>query len=218
MLAFYASRLNTVEVNYTFRTLPTEAQLTGWLAQTGPGFRFSFKAPQRITHFARLRACEAQLDAFFAAIQPAARAKKLGLVLFQLPPNLKADPVRLADFLAAPAFRRGPRIAFEFRHESWFTAAIYTLLRRANAALCIADTDDLLTPEVHTARTHTCFRLRQDGGYTAPELAAFAARHTALAAAGRTVYTHFRHQEAPTGALNAAEYLSLAAAAQEPRA
>lgn len=202
-LHFYASRLTSVEVNYTFRALPTQSQLQGWLEAVPPGFRFSFKAPQRITHFARLRDCESELERLFSALAPARDAGKLGPVLFQLPPNFQADPARLRAFLATPALRSAPRpqIAFEFRHASWFNDTIYGLLHEANAALCVADTDDLATPDVTTADFH-CFRLRRDGGYTAADLDTFADRFTRLAQQAPT-YVFFRHQEEPTGALNA---------------
>jgi uncharacterized protein YecE (DUF72 family) len=211
-LEHYASLLNSVEVNHTFRTLPTPAALANWLAATPPGFRFSFKAPQRITHFSRLRACETFVADFVAALAPVRDASKLGPLLFQLPPNFKANAELLAAFLAMPALTAEPRprIAFEFRHESWFTEEIYTLLRAYNAALCVAESDDLRTPEVHTAATHACFRLRRNGGYTSAELAAFAARHTALAATAE-VYVYFKHEEQPTGALNAVAFLAAAA-------
>ena len=209
-LAYYASRLTSVEVNYTFRQLPTPAQLAGWLAAVPAGFRFSFKAPQRITHFSRLVDTDTQLAAFLGSLQPAADANKLGILLFQLPPNFKASPDRLESFLASPALKAPFRIAFEFRHESWFTEDTYKLLRYAKAALCVAEGDDLVTPEVHTAPDLACFRLRRDGGYTSAELAAQAAKLTALAAAGREVYAYYRHQDEPTGALNASEFLAQA--------
>lgn len=211
-LHFYASQLNAVEVNYTFRTLPTAVQLEGWLASTPPGFRFSFKAPQRITHFARLRACGAELERFLAALQPARAAGQLGPLLFQLPPNLPADPLRLRAFLAESSLRgpEAPRIAFEFRHPSWFTPDTFDILREAGAALCVAETDDLETPDVVTA-PFRCYRLRRDGGYTAPELDRFAQDFTA-AAAGGEVFAFFRHQDEPTGALNGRQMLGRAAA------
>ncbi len=211
-LHHYASILTAVEVNYTFRTLPSRPQLEGWLAATPPGFRFSFKAPQRITHFSRLRDCNAHLEQFVAAIAPAKAAGKLGPLLFQLPPNFAADPPRLETFLQAPALREpgAPRIAFEFRHPSWFREDIYALLRNAGAALCVADTDDLATPDVDTA-TFGCYRLRRDGGYRPEELRAFAERFT-HSSRGRETYVFFRHQDEPTGALNAAAVLEEAVA------
>ena len=212
-LAFYAAQVNSVEVNFTFRKLATEAQLQGWLAQTGDGFRFSFKAPQRITHFSRLRECDAHVDEFVRSLEVVKRAGKLGMLLFQLPPNFKVDHARLQTFLAASALRKrgAPAIAFEFRHESWFCDDTYGLLKKHKAALCIAETDELQSPEVHTAKAHTCFRLRRHGGYSAEELAGFAERLTRLAGT-REVYAYFKHEDEPTGALNAREFLRLAAA------
>ena len=211
-LRFYSSQLNSVEVNYTFASALKPGQLQGWLDQigdqTGDGFRFSFKAPQRITHFSRLRDCDTHLADFFTALKPAATAAKLGLVLFQLPPNFKADLPRLRTFLAAPAFRRrdAPPIAFEFRHPSWFVPETEAILRKRDAAFCIAETDDLTTPEIHTAATHACFRLRHSGGYTSRKIAAFAERFLTLAQA-RDVFVYFRHEDEPTGALNASTFL-----------
>ncbi len=212
-LRFYASQLNSVEVNYTFRKLPPPETLARWLAEVPAGFRFSFKAPQRITHFNRLRDSHAAVAEFFDALKPFARAGSLGLALFQLPPNFKLDLERLRSFLAAPAFRRAsaPRIAFEFRHPSWFIPETEALLRRRDAAFCIAETDELSTPEVHTARTHTSFRLRRAGGYKPEEIAAFAERFRSLALE-RDVFVYFKHEDEPTGALNATSFLQQAAA------
>jgi uncharacterized protein YecE (DUF72 family) len=217
-LESYASRLNSVEVNYTFRTLPTAKMLEGWLAATPDNFRFSFKAPQRITHFRRLKDCIDDVEQLIAALEPLREAKKMGLVLFQLPPNFKADAERLNSFLFVPAFRGAdaPKIAFEFRHESWFNEEIYTVLRQHNVALCIAEGDDLLTPEVQTATAHTCFRLRRSGGYSALELDAFAKRLLSVAGQ-RDTYVYFRHEDEPTGALNATAFLARIAAAEDDR-
>ena len=181
--------------------------LQDWLTATPSHFRFSFKAPQRITHMRRLRDCEHDVAQFFAALAPARTAGKLGLLLFQLPPNFKADPERLSAFLATPALQTSIPVAFEFRHESWFTEEIYAILRRHYTALCIAESDDLATPEVHTATSHTCFRLRRSGGYTEPELKVFATRLTALATRYQ-VYVYFKHEDEPTGALNAVAFLA----------
>ncbi len=203
-LGYYASQVNSVEVNYTFRALPTAKMLADWLAATPDRFRFSFKAPQRITHFKRLRECEADLTQFIAALDPVRAGGKLGLLLFQLPPNFKADAVRLREFLALPALTEAATpIAFEFRHESWFTLEMEAILHDHNAALCIAESDDLVSPEIHLSATHTSFRLRRNGGYSAAEVAAFAKKFAALAAS-RDVYVYFKHEDEPTGALNAA--------------
>ncbi|MGA7159313.1 MAG: DUF72 domain-containing protein [Acidobacteriaceae bacterium] len=206
-LNFYASQLSSVEVNYTFRTLPSATQLQGWLEATPPGFRFSFKAPQRITHFQRLRESHAALAEFVAAVEPARTANKLGPLLFQLPPNFSADVGRLDTFLGDPAFKENPhlQVAFEFRHANWFSDATYEVLRRHHAALCVADGDDLATPDVETA-SFRCYRLRRSGGYSPAELKAFAKRFRALERQG-AVYVYFRHEDEPTGALSASAVL-----------
>ena len=201
-LSFYAMELNSVEVNYTFTKLPTPSIVDDWLRDAPESFRFSFKAPQRITHFKRLIDCEEPLNAFLAAIKPALDAGKIGLILFQLPPNFKADPIRLRNFLDLPCLKSSPPIAFEFRHESWFVDDIKSLLSEYNAALCVAESDKLQSPEWHTAAAHTCFRLRRDGGYKPRQLASFAQRFTDLAKT-RDVYAYFKHEDEPTGALNA---------------
>jgi uncharacterized protein YecE (DUF72 family) len=210
-LEFYASKLTSVEVNYTFRALPTPKMLEGWLAATPANFRFSFKAPQRITHFRRLQECADDVAQLVAAVEPVRKAGKLGLLLFQLPPNFKADAERLRGFLALAVLQTkdSPPIAFEFRHESWFTDDIYAILRQHNAVLCIAESHDLLTPEVQTATDCTCYRLRRNGGYSALELDAFAKRFAALAEQ-RDVYVYFKHEDEPTGALNATAFLERA--------
>jgi uncharacterized protein YecE (DUF72 family) len=211
-LEFYAAQLTSVEVNYTFRTLPTPTQLQGWLDATPSHFRFSFKAPQRITHFQRLRDSGDQLSAFFAALEPAHTAARLGPLLFQLPPNFAADNDRLSAFLETVASNATfpLQLAFEFRHASWFADATYAILRRHNAALCVAEADDLVTPDIATADFH-CYRLRRSGGYTPAELTAFAERFSALAATAPT-YVYFKHEDDPTGALNAQSMLQQAAA------
>ena len=212
-LSFYASRLNSVEVNFTFTKLPKPPTVAEWLAATSSGFRFTFKAPQRITHFSRLIDCEPHLAAFFAAIAPVAAAGKLGQILFQLPPNFKANLARLESFLACPSLNSPatPPIAFEFRHQSWFTRPFIeqteALLAAHNAALCIAETEDFVSPELHPSSTHTSFRLRHSGGYKPRQVAALAARILPLATEGREVYVYFKHEDEPTGALNATAFL-----------
>ena len=211
-LEFYSSQLNSVEVNYTFRAFPTATALAGWIAATPRGFRFSFKAPQRITHFSRLRECHEAVGRFVDVLEPMRAAGKLGPLLFQLPPNFRADPTLLADFLSAPALAgpASPPVAFEFRHESWFAEETYAIMRLHNAALCIAESDDLKSPEVQLARTHACYRLRCSGGYSEQDIASFAQKFSALAA-DRDVYVYFKHEDDPTGALNAVALLKACA-------
>jgi uncharacterized protein YecE (DUF72 family) len=208
-LEHYGARLNSVEVNYTFRALPTATMLAGWLAATPENFRFSFKAPQRITHFKRLVGCADDVAVFVRALEPVRAAGRLGCLLFQLPPNFKADAAKLGTFLEAEALRGAgaPRVAFEFRHESWFAEETYAVLRAHGAALCIADGDDLSTPEVQCAAGFACYRLRKSGGYGAKQIAAYAERFRELATE-RDVFVSLRHEDEPTGALEAEALLT----------
>ena len=207
MLAYYASQLNSVEVNFTFRQLPTEKQLMAWLDAATEGFRFSFKAPQAITHLKRLRECGDALAALKAALLPAERAGKLGAVLFQLPPNFRADAERLKTFLGDVS-RLNLRAAFEFRHESWFEEATYAALEQGNAALCIAESDELRTPQRRTA-DFFCYRLRRSA-YSEADLQEMAQRFAKDAEQG-TVYAYFMHEDAPDGPLRARALLEVLA-------
>lgn len=212
-LEHYATRLNSVEVNYTFRQLPTADQLAGWLADTPPHFHFSFKAPEAITHRKRLRDCSDGVAAFVASLEPVRAAGRLGLLLFQLPPNFKADAARLRDLLAL-AHVKDERLSFEFRHPSWFADDTYDLLRQHGAALCIAENEDLQTPEIHTATGFTSYRLRMPGGYSPRQIAAHATKFATLAAGGHDVYAYYKHEDEPTGPLAAEAMLAKAAKVQ----
>jgi uncharacterized protein YecE (DUF72 family) len=207
LLEYYATQLNSVEVNYTFRHLPSPTTIDGWLAQTGAEFRFSFKAPQRITHIKRLKDCSDALSAFYSALLPVIRAGRMGVVLFQLPPNLKADVDRLASFLreAAPQGTSTLRVAFEFRHASWFAEDIFDLLRQHQAALCVAESDELQTPNVITA-PFCCYRLRKSD-YGPADVQQIETQLTANLKHG-DVFAYIKHEDSPKGALQAAAVLT----------
>src|SRR5467141_1164346 len=104
---------------------------------------------QTITHIKRLPNVMRVTSKFIASLLPLQKASKLGLVLFQLPPNLKCDLPLLTDFLAG--LSQDVRSAFEFRHDSWFQDGVFTILRKSNVALCLAVSEELETPDVHTA-------------------------------------------------------------------
>jgi uncharacterized protein YecE (DUF72 family) len=207
MLQYYATQLNSVEVNYTFRQLPSPTTIDGWLAQSGVDFRFSFKAPQRITHIKRLKDCSDALSVFYAALLPVIRAARMGVILFQLPPNFKADLERLAGFLqeAAPEKTGTLRIAFEFRHASWFTPEVFDLLRQHQAALCVAESDELQTPDVVTA-PFCCYRLRKSD-YGPADLERVEKQLGAQATRG-DVFAYMKHEDSPKGALQATALLT----------
>jgi uncharacterized protein YecE (DUF72 family) len=194
-LSHYAGRLNSVEVNYTFRRTASEELLLRWAEATPADFRFAVKAHQRITHIKRLRDATEVTAEFLASLEPLRKAKKLGPVLFQLPPNFKCDVGRLREFLAGlPA---GVRAAFEFRHESWFGEEAYAALRKAGAALCLAESEELATPEVVTA--DFCYLRLRKKRYSRK---AVVERVRRLARSG-DVFVYFKHEETPEGALRA---------------
>jgi uncharacterized protein YecE (DUF72 family) len=203
-LGFYAERLNSVEVNYTFRRFPTEKLLRGWIAATPPGFQFAVKANQKITHISRLKNVAAFTSDFLGALEPLATERKLGPVLFQLPPYLRADVALLKDFLASVP--RNVRSAFEFRHPSWFSEDVYVALREANVTLCNAESEKLETPAVQTA-DFAYLRLRKQE-YSDAEQQVIANTVSGLVKNG-DAYVYFKHEETPDGAFNALKLLGV---------
>ncbi|HLH17487.1 MAG TPA: DUF72 domain-containing protein [Bryobacteraceae bacterium] len=202
-LTHYAERLNCVEINYTFRRLPSGSTLEKWVEATPRGFVFAVKANMRITHIQRLKNAEQATELFFKMIDPLRTSRRLGPVLFQLPPAMKCDVALLrAYFDLLPA---GLRYAFEFRHTSWLNEAVYSALRERNISLCVAESERLEIPEVITA-DFVYYRLRKPD-YTDADIDAFAARSRELLAAGRDLYLIFKHEETPEGALNAEKLL-----------
>ncbi len=168
MLPFYAERFATTEVNYTFRRIPSAKTIQNWWDTTPERFKFSLKAPQKITHFAKLKNCGDTMRYFCQVI--ADLEAKLGPVLFQLPGVFKKDVGVLSAFLEdVPA---GLRAAFEFRHASWFDEEVFALLNSKNIALCIAESADLITPVVATA-DYGYLRLRRED-YTDADMARWA--------------------------------------------
>jgi uncharacterized protein YecE (DUF72 family) len=202
-LEYYATQLNSVEINYTFYNLPTAKMLTGWLAASGARFRFSFKAPQRVTHILRLRDSSDTVAELSRAFAPVVAAGRMGVVLFQLPPNFKADVTRLDSFLAQTT-AYGLRMAFEFRNSTWLCDEMYAVLRHHGAALCVADSDDFETPDVTTA-PFAYYRFRTSG-YSAARLKTIEGTLRRRSAEGE-VFAYFKHDEEPTGAIYAIETL-----------
>ena len=192
MLPYYAERLTTVEINYTFYRMPNAKLLSGWSEATPPGFKFTLKAPRRITHDAKLRNCADAVAAFCDAAHTL--GPKLGILLFQLPPSFKKDLQILDDFLAM--LPPGARAAFEFRHVSWHDDAVYQRLAGRDLALCIADSERLTTPTIATA-SYGYFRLR-DQGYDAGDLDRWA-KAMVQEPAWREVFVYFKHEAAGKG-------------------
>ena len=202
-LNHYATQLNAVEVNFTFRQLVKETTLQNWLAETPEAFRFTIKAHQVITHIRRLKDTGEFVTRFLATIEPLAAVGKLGPVLFQLPPNLKVDRELLEAFLQTLPKRM--QSAFEFRHASWFVDSTYDALRQYGAALCVAETESLTTPEVVTA-DFIYYRFRKPN-YPPDERKEMVDRIQGHLNGGRNVFAYFKHEETPEGAIYARELL-----------
>jgi uncharacterized protein YecE (DUF72 family) len=195
MLGFYAGQLPAVEINNTFYRMPQRDLLARWAAETPAGFRFALKAPRRITHEKRLAAdAEDPLRRFFEV--SSVLEAKLGPTLFQLPPFLRKDAPRLEAFLTTlRALAPSAKPAFEFRHVSWFADDVYEMLRKADAALCLSESEDLETPVVATADWGYLRLRRQD--YDDAALGAWAAR---IATQPWTeAYAFFKHEDEGRG-------------------
>ena len=200
-LSFYASRFSTVEINNTFYRMPSAKLVQTWADEVPDGFTFAIKAPQRITHQKRLKECEQPLEWLYSAIE--LLAEKQGPILFQLPPNMKKDLPRLQAFLAAMP-RRG-RAAFEFRHESWLADDTYEALRAADAALCIADTEELSTPLISTAKWGY-LRLRRED-YVESDIRQWSERISAQN--WDSAFVYFKHEDEAKGTAYASLLMSL---------
>jgi uncharacterized protein YecE (DUF72 family) len=201
-LNYYATRLNSVEVNYTFTNSLTKELANKWIEATPVDFHFAVKAHQSITHFQRLRAARGMTKTFLASLNPFLAAKKLGPVLFQLPPNFKYDLKRLEGFLAG--LPQPMPVAFEFRHPSWFVDEVFAALHKANVALCLAESDKLQTPDVQTA---DFFYLRLRKEKYSPTARTQVSRRVAEFARRGDVFVYFKHEDTPEGALYAESLL-----------
>src|SRR3954451_18962856 len=168
-LKHYAGRLNCVEINYTFRRLPSASTLAKWVEASSPGFVFAVKANMRITHILRLKNAEAATELFLKMIDPLRTARRLGPILFQLPPAMKCDAGLLSAYLEL--LPDDLRYAFEFRHPSWLAEPVYETLRARNISLCVAESEKLEVPEVITA-DFVYYRLRKPD-YTEESIEAF---------------------------------------------
>lgn len=200
MLPFYASHFKACEINNSFYRMPTEKFLLQWAGQVPPEFRFILKAPQKVTHFTRLKEESRQPLEFFITTARTLGAQ-LGPILFQLPPNMKADVPRLLAFLEF--LPDHTKAAFEFRHASWFDDAVFETLRAKNAALCIADTEDEQTPRIATTRDWGYLRLRrvQYGPKDLEEFARWIRQQS-----WQDAYVFFKHEDAGTGPRLAKEF------------
>jgi uncharacterized protein YecE (DUF72 family) len=203
MLSFYAERLSTTEINYTFHRIPAPKTIENWKSLTPKNFRFALKAPQRITHWSKLRDCADTLRYFHDVVS--ALGEKMGPVLFQLAPNFKKDTLVLGDFLNG--LPGGMRVTFEFRHESWFDDEVFEILRQRNAALCIADTEKLETPKVATG-DYGYLRLRRED-YAKGDVESWTEFVRDQTDRWTDAFVYFKHEEAGIGPKLASQMMEL---------
>jgi len=204
MLSFYTERFSTTEINYTFHRIPAPKTIDNWKAQTPEKFQFALKAPQKITHWSKLRDCGDTLEYFCKVVT--GLGQRLGPVLFQLPPTFKKDADVLSSFLREFLAMRA---AFEFRHDSWFDDQIFDLLKSRNIALCIADTDTITTPRKITA-DYGYLRLRRED-YQATDIEAWAEFARQHESNWKDAFIYFKHEESGIGPKLAQQMLKLLA-------
>jgi uncharacterized protein YecE (DUF72 family) len=194
-LPFYAERFPSVEINATFYRMPTEKVLASWMDETPDGFKLTLKASQRITHVKRLKEADEEVSYFLNVSK--SLGDKLGVILFQCPPNLKHDQERLETFVAS--LPGNPyRFAFEFRHDSWASDEVFELLSKNGCAWCVSDTREKPAPMRATDAPFVYMRLR-GVDYTDDEVERwFAATDDALAS-GKDAWVYFKHEDDPSG-------------------
>jgi uncharacterized protein YecE (DUF72 family) len=205
MLSYYGERLGAVEINNTFYRLPKASVLESWASQVPDTFRFSIKASRRITHFTRLKE-EARDPTEYLLSTVTSLGERLGVILFQLPPNLKKDVARLEGFLEM--LPEGTSAAFEFRHETWKDDDVHEALRARGMALVCADTDDSAEDEplVSTA-PWGYLRLRRPD-YTDADLERWAEQIADLG--WERAFVFFKHEDEGAGPRLAARFREIA--------
>jgi uncharacterized protein YecE (DUF72 family) len=204
MLSYYAQKLPAVEINNTFYRLPQPAMIENWKAQVPAEFRFSIKATQRITHIKRLK--NAVDETKYLLDTAKLMGEQLGVVLFQLPPNMKKDAERLRDFLGL--LPKDLRAAFEFRHETWFDDEVFGLLRGGDCALVVSDTDEKPLTEILPTASWGYLRLRRVA-YQPQDLSEWMNRVQDQKWSDAFVF--FKHEDEGTGPKLAAQFLKLKA-------
>jgi len=202
MLSYYSQRLPAVEINNTFYRLPQPAMIENWKAQVPAEFRFSIKATQRITHIKRLNNVADETK--YLLETAALLEERLGVVLFQLPPNMKKDTGRLKSFLELlPAETRA---AFEFRHESWFDDETLELLRGKKCALVVSDTDEKPLTDITGTAGWGYLRLRRTS-YNDTDLVAWLTR--VRQQKWKDAFVFFKHEDEGVGPKLAAQFIEL---------
>jgi len=202
-LSYYSTRLNAVEINYTYRRIASASTFEKWVVGTEPNFMFLPKAHMKITHSLKLKDAEDFTRFFLESLEPLRAAGRLGPILFQLPPSFKADRERLADFVRL--LPKTSRYVFEFRNATWFEESVYKILRESNVGLCHAENENMETPHVLTA-DFVYLRLRKPD-YSESELGEIERRTQQYLRNGYPTFAIFKHEDTPAGAVYAERLL-----------
>ncbi|HXQ70009.1 MAG TPA: DUF72 domain-containing protein [Pyrinomonadaceae bacterium] len=206
MFEFYARHFDTVEINNSFYHLPSATTFDNWRDTSPPKFLFAVKASRFITHMKKLKDPEPSSEKFFNVADRL--GKKLGPILFQLPPRWKVNVERFAEFLES--LPRGHKYVFEFRDETWFVPEIYALMRRHKAAFCIHDFSDMKVPQEITApftyiRFHGPTTAKYFGSYSTHQLRAWAERIADWSSELSAAYVYFNNDPGGEAVKNALE-------------
>jgi uncharacterized protein YecE (DUF72 family) len=210
-LSYYSRQFPTTELNAPFYRTPTLDAVEAWREGTPRDFVFAWKASRFITHWKRLSArSQNSIDLLETRLKVLGR--KAGPILFQLPPQMRADRERLAAFFKMLSKRR--RYAFEFRHASWYDDKVLGVLRDHDAALCLSDHADAPAPWTVTAsfvyvRGHGPSG-RYRGHYSDATLRTWAARMRRWRKSGRDVYCYFDNDQKSAAPIDAMKLIGLA--------
>ncbi len=190
---FYASQFSTVEINLTFYRLPAAKMVEGWRDKAPAGFVYAAKGSRFITHMKKLVDAGEALDGFFDRIRPLQR--RIGVILWQLPPMFHKDAGKLDAFLSQ--LPRAYHHAVEFRHGSWLDEEIFETLHRHGAAH-VSVSSQLMPRNLTVTADLVYIRFHGlTGGaahdYTREELAPWVEHIRAQAAKGKTVYAYFNN-------------------------
>lgn len=206
LLEEYAEQFNSVELNSSFYRIPSKDNVHKWHSMTPDNFIFSCKASRYITHMKKLKNTSDNIKELFNILE--FFEKKLGPILFQLPPRWRCDPERLEDFLKI--LPKSKQYVFEFRDHSWFCSEIYKLLEKYKAALCFYDYQNFQSPEIQTndliyLRLHGPNEKSYKGSYNSGMLKEYSRKILRWSKQARYIFCYFDNDEKSYAPLNALE-------------
>jgi len=218
MLRFYTERFDTVEINNSFYRLPTATAIEAWCRETPPGFCFAVKASRYITHNRKLNDPKETLEKFMKVVEKL--EKRLGPILFQLPPSWRLNLERLENFLSGLPTDRP--YAFEFRNPTWNVPEVYDVLRRHNAAYCIYELAGFQSPIQTTAdfayvRLHGPGANKYQGDYSQKTLEDWAKRIASWTKELEHIFVYFDNDQMGIAAKNALELKAIIGLTNQPR-